>query len=336
MTQQEIKEGLYLAAGVKKVPIPFTQDPTLKGDKGDMQEDSTILKGGELRKHADVDGDDDSVEVDGVKGKKNPKGSNGKKFGGSMTGNGDSMAESYNEFKLGDTVCLNNIKNREWIIESIQINESENTAKFHLKNGLRKMIVNPSEMIVEHIEGVEIHQERFQDSVSDLRKIYEEMEMNSQLEGTQGAGGEPVADPELMPKCESTLMEKKDLYHHIKNHGLHECGDNGMALQKLSEMCGNPMEEIQSVYEHACMSHNDPGIDDMYGYSECEFNDNNAGLMNNLSSAYEEMMKRETMEETAKKTAEEADRGNGGVNGGLGPNSITLNEGLRPSANFGF
>jgi len=317
--ETELKEGEYLVAGVKKGPIPFTQDPLLKGDKDDMVKDSEILKGNNLRNEDDEDDEDDEK----AKGKHSVKGSTGKKFGGSMTGNGDSIAESYNEFKVGDTVCINNIKNREWIIESIKLNED--SAKFGLRCGLRKMIVNPTEMIVEHIEGVEIHRERFEDSVSDLRKIYETMEMNS-VESAQGCGGPAELEPEMMPKQESRIMEKNELYNHIKSNGLHENGDRGAALQSLGEMCGNSMEEIHSVYEDACTSRGNPAIDESYGYvGEGEYNENSGELMGNLSNAYEEMMKKE-LEETAKKSAEEGDRS--GSKGGIGLTNIGTNIGL--------
>ena len=41
--EQQITEGTYLTAGVKKSPIPFTQDPTLKADKEELEKDSEIL-----------------------------------------------------------------------------------------------------------------------------------------------------------------------------------------------------------------------------------------------------------------------------------------------------
>lgn len=307
--ENELKEGQYLAAGVKEVPIPFTQDPTLKADKEDMEADSEILKGGELREQ-------ESEEDDNKKGKHDKKGSINKKaaFGGGAEGSegGSGMAESFKEFKLGDTVCLNNIKNREWIIEGIQL--MEDTAKFTLRSGTRRMVVRPDEMIVEHIEGVEIHRERFEDSVNDLRRIYENMEMSVVEETPEVA---PIEDttPTQLP-----VMERKDLYATIKGKGLHEC-ERGMALQSLAEMCGNAMEEVHSVYEDACLSKHNPNIDESYGYSECEYNENNAGLMSDLSSAYDEIAKKE-IEETAKTTDEEGHRAGGGTGGGLSPVSL--------------
>lgn len=305
--EKDLKEGQYLAAGVKEVPIPFTQDPTLKADKDDMAEDSEILKGGELRDH--VKDEEES------KGKHDKKGSTNKKF--ASGGEAEGMAESYNEFKVGDTVCLNNVKNREWIIESIQLREDH--ARFGLRSGLRKMIVRPDEMIVEHIEGVEIHRERFEDSVSDLRRIYENMEMNV-LEPKPVEEAE-VAPPELMPQeggptQAPPVMEKNQLYSSIKEKGLHTCGDRGRALQELAKTCGNAMEEIHSVYEDACLSERNPNIDEAYGFTETAYNDNNAGLMSELTTAYETMQQNE-LEETAKKSDEECDRT--GSKGGIAP-----------------
>ena len=316
--ENELKEGQYLAAGVKEVPIPFTQDPLLTGDKDDLVKDSEILKGNELRSDED-DKNNKEANDKKAKGKHNPEGSTGKKFMGSMNGNGDSMDESYKEFKLGDTVCLNNIKNREWIIESIQLNED--TAKFGLRSGLRKMIVRPDEMIIEHIEGVEIHRERFEDSVSDLRRIYENMQMNSP-ECVEATTPE-VAPPEIMPQQSSPVMEKNALYAHIKEQGLHTNGDRGAALQKLGETCGNSMEEVHSVYEDACLSTRNPNIDEAYGYAaESEYNENNTELMGDLTKAYEGMMQNE-IEETAKISDEESDRGKS-------------DNGLTPNLNLGF
>lgn len=309
--ENELKEGVYLAAGSKEVPIPYTQDPLLKGDKADMEQDSEILKGGELR----AEQDEDDANNKEANGKKSPKGSINKKaaFGGGAEGSegGSGMAESYNEFKLGDTVCLNNIKNREWIIESIQINESENYAKFSLRSGMRKMIVRPDEMIVEHIEGVEIHRERFEDSVSDLRKIYENMELNDACkdEVVAEAATPEVADPEIMQK---PIMERKALYAHIKEMGLHTNGDRGAALQKLGETCGNSMEEVHTIYEDACLSERNQNIDTSYDYAGADqYNESNTELMSELSDAYADIEKKEKeeLEETAKKSDEEVDRG---------------------------
>jgi hypothetical protein len=304
--EQDLKEGQYLTAGVKETPIPFTQDPTLKAGKEDLEKDSEILKGGELREQ-------DSSEDTEATGKKDKKGSINKKFAGSAgSSDGGDVMESYNEFKVGDTVCINNIKNKEWIIESIQGGE---TPKFALRSGLRRTIINPSEIIVEHIEGVEIHRERFEDSVNELRRIYENMEAP-----VEEVKEELAVPPELMPQ-EKPVMEKKELYNTIKGKGLHDCGDRGMALQQIGEMCGNSMEEIHSVYEDACLSVRNPNIDETYGYSECEYNENNAGLMSDLTTAYEEMQKKE-IEETAKKTDEEGHRAGGGTGGGLNPISL--------------
>jgi hypothetical protein len=312
--EKELTEGEYLVAGVKKGPIPFTQDPLLKGDKEDMEKDSYAHKGVDLRSSSEEEKDEPAGKKDLKLKKKAVVG-----YSGSSE---DGLAESFNEFKVGDTVCLNNIKNREWIIESIKVNEY--SAKFGLRSGLRKMIVNPAEMIVEHIEGVEIHRERFEDSVSDLRKIYENMEIDG------------VA-PEMCPEYDNTqdiksvhqesrIMERNELYNHIKTNGLHENGDRGAALQSLGEVCGNSMEEIHSVYEDACSSRGNPAVDESYGYvGEGEYNENSAGLMGNLSNAYEQMMQKE-LEETAKKSDEEGDRS--GSTGGIGLTNIGTNIGL--------
>jgi len=305
--EKELNEGQYLAAGVKEVPIPFTQDPTLKGDKEDLNKDSEILKGGELRDQVETDQD----EANGKQDKKKKK----LAFGGGAEGSegGSGMAESYKEFKVGDTVCLNNIKNKGWLIESIQL--VEDTAKFALRAGHRRMVVRPEEMIIEHIEGVEIHRERFEDSVNDLRRIYENMEMSTVEDGATPE----VAPPEIMP-TEAPVMEKKALYASIKEQGLHTCGDRGMALQKLGETCGNAMEEIHSVYEDACLSVHNENIDAAYDYAGAdEYNENNAGLMSDLTAAYEQMAQKE-IEETAKLTDEEGDRT--GSKGGLNPVSL--------------
>lgn len=303
--EQQITEGTYLTAGVKKSPIPFTQDPTLKADKEELEKDSEILKGGELRGETEDEEKDD-------KGKHDKKGSINKKSASAGQSDAGSVMESFNEFKVGDTVCINSIKNKEWIIESIQGGEFP---KFALRSGLRRTVVNPNEIIVEHIEGVEIHRERFEDSVNDLRRIYEAMEAQPVEEVKE----ELAVQPELMPQ--KPVMEKKDLYKQIKAKGLHECGDRGKALQQLGEMCGNEMEEIHSVYEDACLSGRNPNIDTTYGYSEAEYNENNSGLMNDLTAAYEEMQKKE-LEETAKKTDEEGHRAGGGTGGGLSPVSL--------------
>jgi hypothetical protein len=308
--EKNLQEGQYLAAGVKEVPIPFTQDPTLKADKEDMNVDSEILKGGELR-------DQVKDDQDQANGKHDKKGSVNKKaaFGGGAAGT-DGMTESYNEFKVGDTVCLNNIKNREWIIESIQINED--FAKFGLRSGQRRMIVRPDEMLVEHIEGVEIHRERFEDSVISLRNIYENMEINSPIEATI-----PEEPPvESFPENTNPVMERKALYAHIKEQGLHTNGDRGAALQQLGATCSNEMEEIHSVYEDACLSLHNQNIDEAYGYVEAEYNENNAGLIDNLTTAYESMLKAE-IEETAKINDEEGDRSK-------------IDNGLVPNVNLGF
>jgi hypothetical protein len=287
--ENELKEGEYLAAGVKKVPIPYTQDPLLKGDKEDMAKDSTILKGNELRSDED-DANNKKANDKEAKGKHSPEGSINKKgeSAGSAIDGTVTESLSYNEFKVGDTVCLNNIKNREWIIEGIKLNEGY--AQFNLRSGLRKMIVRPDEMIVEHIHGVD---------------------------SAQGCGSPTELSPELMPKQEARIMERNELYAHIKNKELHTNGDRGQALQSLGEMCGNPMEEIHSVYEDACASCGNPVIDSSYGYAGDDVNNEaNGALMNSLSAAYEEVMQKE-MAETAKKSAEEGDRT--GSKGGLGP-----------------
>lgn len=291
--ENELKEGQYLARGIKEVAIPFTQDPTLKSDKEDLEKDSEILKGGEL-----------AGEQEDCDDKKQDKKKKKLAFGGGAEGSegGSGMAESYNEFKVGDTICLNNIKNREWIIESIQVNED--FAKFGLRSGLRKMIVRPDEMIVEHIEGVEIHRERFEDSVADLKRIYENMEMNTPMEATTPEGAPPEIMPQE-PQHEIPVMERKALYSHIKELGLHTNGDRGAALQKLGETCGNPMEEIHTVYEDACMSVRNENIDEAYGYAaESEYNEKDGELMNTLTDAYAQMAQKE-LEETAKLSDEE-------------------------------
>ena len=298
----QLEEGQYLSRN-EEVPIPFTQDPTLKAGKEDILKDSEILKGGEVMEQEEND--------ETATGKKNPKGSVNKKaaFGGTGGAEDGTIAESYSGFKVGDTVCLNNIKNREWIVESIQRIDEENS-KYGLRNGLRKMVVRTGEMIMEHIEGVEIHRERFQDSISGLTKIYENMEMNGLTDIEEEI-------PEEGPSAVNTrpTLEKYNLYKHIKENGLTDI-DKTTALQKIMEVCSNEIEEVYSVYEDACLSKRNCNIDETYNYvGDDEFNQNNSGLMTNLNDAYASIQQKE-LEETAKKFAEEGDRS--GSKGGLG------------------
>jgi hypothetical protein len=293
--EEEVKpleEGQYLQSGLstRPAPIPFTQDPSLEGVPDYLSDEEKA--GLSIQRTGSISG----TGVDG---------------------GGEAMSESILEqFKKGDTVCIDRVMNVEWLVESV----SANPDKIVVKNGKRTKVISPSTTFIEHADGVEVHKERQFENIEALKEAYMKMEISANPRALKAnwCTYEESAAPE---KVENTLpiLEKNDMYSYIKMNELHKT-DEVAALQQLCEKFGNPVSEIEKIMEDAHSSEANENVDSMYNFNATPYEENAIGLATTLESAWKEIEAKE-LEETAKLSDEQP----GANGGGLGPKQIKFN-----------
>jgi hypothetical protein len=294
--QKPLEEGTYVQSGLstREAPIPFTQDPSNEGVPDYLTDEEKAAAGARMQQT------------------------------GMPAESGSSMEESVSildQFKKGDTVCIDRIHNVEWLVESV----SENPDKIVVKNGKRTKVISPKSNFIEHVDGIEVHKERQYQNIQLLREAYMKMDiqadkhaLNSKwLTFTESATQQ---QPEVaVEEKKLPLMEKNDLYSYIKEHEYNKMATS-LALQKLCEMYSNPIEEMEKILEDVSLSNTNEGINNMYNFNASAWEENESGLASNLEEAWEKMAKEE-MEETARK----ADEQPGANGGGLGPKQLKFN-----------
>ena len=284
---QPLEEGKYLQSGLstREAPIPFTQDPSNEGVP-------------------DYLNDEEKASV-GLKSQTGMPAESGSSMEESM-----STTSIMDQFKKGDIVNIDRVRNVEWIVESVQIDPDQIT----VKSGKRKKTLSPKVSFIEHVDGAEVHKERQFESIENLREEYLKMTIEEDKRGLKAdwCTYEESAKPEAV-EDKRPILEKNELYKMMKDRGYEHLSE-GKVLQSLCEEIGNPLAEIQRILEDVGLSAANETIDTGYRYNTSAFEENEYGLTNTLENAWKDIEAKE-LEETAKKNDEQP-----GANcGGLGP-----------------
>ena len=282
-----LEEATYLQSGLstREAPIPFTQDPSNEGVP-------------------DYLNDEEKASV-GLKSQTGMPAESGSSMEESM-----STTSIMDQFKKGDIVNIDRVRNVEWIVESVQIDPDQIT----VKSGKRKKTLSPKVSFIEHVDGAEVHKERQFDNIEALREEYLKMTIAENPRGlnsdwiTYTEGEAPKVEEDKRP-----ILEKNEIYRIIKDRGLQHESENKV-LQSLCEEMGNPLAEIQRILEDVGLSVANETIDTGYRYNASAFEENEYGLTNTLENAWKDIEAKE-LEETAKKNDEQP----GANGGGLGP-----------------
>jgi hypothetical protein len=270
--KEPVVEGQYLQSGLstREAPIPFTQDPECEGVPDYLSDEE---KAGKLSKQT-----------------------TGSISGTGVDGGGEAMSESIlDQFKKGDTVCIDRVMDVEWLVESVSINPD----KIVVKHGKRTKVVSPSTTFIEHADGVELHKERQFENIEALKEAYKKMTFEEDPRALKAnwCTYEENSTPE---KKENTLpiLEKDEMYSFIKGNDLHKT-DEVAAYQTICEKYGNAIAEVEKIMEDVKSSESNEKVDQMYNFNATPYEENSIGLATTLEAAWKEMEAKE-LEETAK------------------------------------